>query len=229
MVVIYTGVGDWWLVANEDANSVQSHKTFVIQRCSTLISFKHENNIYKIPVAIKSLTMYSDGLKEHVNLTIPDGKRQLLMGMNPLTQKIRLMFRIMINKNTVFKTTHMDDFSNENVLTISIQQDRFIPLDDIENNIAHNDEETEEIPIGEIEGSEYIYLGSTEEYTFNQEVLWTISSIDNCLNIISTDNGVCIVESTSNLKYIGNVGILTVLNLDGNILATKNIIIKGMF
>lgn len=57
----------WWsneiyIVSNEESNAVESHRTYMISRCSNYVNIKYKGIVYYYPIAISNLTLYGDGL-----------------------------------------------------------------------------------------------------------------------------------------------------------------------
>ena len=64
-----------WLVSNEDSNAVQDHKTYTIIKCGVVINYMYDGTMYSYPIVISNLTLYADGSKELVNLTLSSAKK----------------------------------------------------------------------------------------------------------------------------------------------------------
>ena len=222
-----------WLLVYQEVNGFQTHKTFVMKRCNQIFRFKQNGIIYDIPVSVTNLTLYSDGLADGKFLSRADAKRNIKYGSSPVTRSIDLGNRIMLTNKTVFRFTHIDNFSQEGLIASIGLQTAIVPLDDLENNIAYNpdmiegDKTQEDIPISsEIEGEDYIYLGSDEMYFMDvPDVEWTLS--DDICSIKSVNNGVCTISATKDSKYIGYA--VTLYAKYNDVTVMKDIIIKGYF
>lgn len=222
-----------WLLVYQEANGFPTHKTFVMKRCNQIFRFKQNGIIYDIPVSVTNLTLYSDGLADGKFLSRADAKRNIKYGSSPITRSIDLGNRIMLTNKTVFRFTHIDNFSQEGLIASIGLQTAIVPLDDLENNIAYNpnmiegDKTQEDIPISsEIEGEDYIYLGSDEMYFMDvPDVEWTLS--DDICSIKSVNNGVCTISATKDSKYIGYA--VTLYAKYNDVTVMKDIIIKGYF
>ena len=221
-----------WLLVFEEVNGFPTHKTFVMKRCNQIFRFKQNDVIYDIPVSVTNLTLYSDGLADGKYLSRADAKRNIKFGSSPVTRSIDLGNRIMLTNKTVFRFTHIDNFSYEGLIACIAIQTALIPNDDIENNIAYNPNvieiESEDPPSStDIEGEEYIYLGSEDVYYIDiPNATWELS--DDICKVESAKNGICIVSATEDSKYIGHT--VTLYVKDGeNLVAMKDITIKGYF
>ena len=221
-----------WLLVYQEVNGFPTHKTFVMKRCNQIFRFKQGEIIYDIPVSVTNLTLYSDGLADGKFLSKADAKRNIKFGSSPITRSIDLGNRIMLTGKTVFRITHIDNFSQEGVIACIGLQTALTPLDDTENNIAYNEDMTEHVfedtsVSSDIEGEEYIYLGSEEMYCIGaNDISWELS--DNICQVKSEEDGVCIVYATDDSKYIGHA--VTLYAKQGeSIVDTKDITIKGYF
>ena len=233
-----------WLLVYQEVNGFPTHKTFVMKRCNQIFRYKQDDIIYDIPVSVTNLTLYSDGLADGKFLSKADAKRNIKFGSSPITRSMDLGTRIMLTNKTVFRFTHIDNFSQEGLLACIGLQTAIIPLDDTENNIAYNptvvdgdinnninndvdDDVDDENLSPVIEGEDYIYLGAEEIYYTNvPNALW-ITEDDNC-KVTSFDDGVCRVSVTDNSKFIGHTFTLYI-EKEGSYIAMKDITIKGYF
>ena len=236
--------GKDWLLVFEETNSFDSHRTFIMKYCNQVFRFLYNGEVYNIPASVTNLTLYSDGLADGVYLSRADAKRNIKIGSNPITRMVDLGHRFMLTGKTVFRVTHIDNFSQPRVIACIILQTAIIPKDDLENNIAYNEvfdinNDEEEIlhkqtPVGEleddiyIEGSDKIFLGSEESYFSNKiNTSWYFEEGEEAFTITSSGNGVCNVVATTQSKYIGYKGILSA-DVDGKV-TQKEIVIKNYF
>lgn len=204
----------FWLVIFKEHKTIADKKHFIIKRCNQFINFLHKGILYKIPVSIENLTMYSDGLADGVNVTVEDSKRQIWYGNNPVTRLLKINTRIMLTHSTVFRITHLNDFEfvgentgSDGIIKALVLQTGLLKEDDLKNNIAYNeDDESVEIenPLGsEIVGSNTIYMGSQEEYSINKKsILFRLEGLPYA-EIEQLSDNTCVVKVGSNSKYIG--------------------------
>lgn len=232
-----------WLLIFEEVNGFNTHRTFVMKRCNQIFRFMYNGEVYNIPVSATNLTLYSDGLADGVYVSRADAKRNIKFGLNPITRLVDLGHRIMLTNKTVFRVTHIDDFSQNGVMACIVLQTAIIPKDDLENNIAYNeftvvednveepkDEivEMEDIEQVHIEGSDYIYLGSEESYFSNiNNTLWYFDEGEKAFTITTTGNGICNIVASTDSRYIGHKAILYA-EVDGYI-TQKEIVVKNYF
>lgn len=221
-----------WLLVFQEVNGFPTHKTFVMKRCNQIFRLKQNDVIYDIPVSVTNLTLYSDGLADGKYLSRADAKRNIKFGSSPVTRNIDLGHRIMLTNKTVFRFTHIDNFSYEGLIACIAIQTALVPQDDTESNIAYNpsiiEDESQDIPSSSsIDGEEYIYLGSEEAYCIDApNITWELN--DDICKVKSVENGVCRIYATKDSKYIGHTVTLYAKN-GNNTVAMKDITIKGYF
>lgn len=220
-----------WLILFEENNSFEIYQTFVMRRCNNVFNFMHDGVLYHIPQVVKNLTLYSDGLDDRVYISTPDAQRQIMMADNELTAKIKVGTRVMLTNSSVYSVTHIDDFSHPGVRTMICRQTTLISLDDLENNIAYNeDSEPEKEPTLDVEiiGDENIYLCDFITYTLNNangDYVWKLSN--NLATITYQDGKSCDVECSDDIKNVNKTFDLEIYQNDNKI-ANKTITIRGM-
>lgn len=213
---------DVWIVSNEEINSVESHRTYVIRKCMSSIKILYNDVTYTYPVALENLTADTDGLNDGVDIGIQDGRRKLYIAKNEITSIIDINYRMMIGAKSIYKTTSIDDFTNEGIYTLTILQTVFNSKDNIEKNLAYN-EEFKEV-FSKLKGSDSIYPGTTNLYTCIGALSWSVS--ESYAKTVITNEG-CNVTCIGDKELIGSYITLTV-NASGTKI-TKKILIKGVF
>lgn len=227
---------EYWVIIFKEINSVNTHKTFVMRKCNQIFKFKHNGIIYDIPISVTNLTLYSDGLSKNIYITRGDAKRNILVGKNPITKLINIDDRVMLTNKTVFRVTHIDDFTQNGLLELTVLQMALAPKDDLENNIAHNIEDTLPSYEGKLVISpEIIYLGQEVTLTINEEfeeveVEWSLISKNNSATIIKQDTRSCIIKAIGDSRHIGQELVVDVYdNVSFEVLETKVLKLKGYF
>ncbi len=220
--------GMWWIMYHQELNAVMSHRTFTAKKANYEYKFKLRDKVYVFPVLLLNLTLYSDGMSDKVYLSSQEGNRRITLPDNEITKNIKVGTRILLTQDDVFQVGHMDDFSRPGVKDCILTQIFTTSSDDLDNNIAHNefeDIETEE----DIFGSQYIYLGNKEIYTYKTTVngIWQVISDNNCVKI-DTQYAGCRLICEDNFDYIGTKVTLNYTK-NGKVLASKEITVKGMF
>lgn len=227
----------FWLVIFKEHKTINDKKHFIVRRCNQFVNYSYKGKVYKIPVSIENLTMYSDGLADGVNITTEDAKRQIWYGNNPITRLLTVGTRVMLTHNTVFRITHINDFEfvgnetgSDGIIKALVLQTGVLKEDDLKNNIAYNEEESLILdnPQGnEIIGSDTIYIGSYQDYKINKnQILFTLESSPYAVVERLSEN-TCRVKIDNNSKYIGK-NIILVARDEKNpyeVITKKNIII----
>lgn len=204
----------FWLVIFKEHKTIADKKHFIVRRCNQFINHMYNGKIYKIPVSIENLTMYSDGLADGVNITTEDAKRQIWYGNNPITRLLTIGTRVMLTHNSVFRITHLNDFEfvgnetgSDGIIKALVLQTAVLKEDDLKNNIAHNDDKEDFIidnPQGnEFIGSDTVYIGSYEDYKINKSgILFRIESSPYAV-VEQLNENTCRVRVSNASKYIG--------------------------
>ena len=220
---------EMWLVLNQEHNAVQSHNTFTINKCGIFVNMKVDGNIYSYPVIISNLTIYSDGAKELVDMTLSSAKYSIQIAENEITNTINVGTRFAIRER-MFEVTIVDDFTIKNVRTLTVVETVTNSLDDLENNIAWNenaDKEKIDNPNLKIVGSDFIYVGGTAEYECSNIIEWELERTEKA-KIISSEIGKCKIKCGTSSDYVGEKIILYATDERGN-MKEKIIYIRGLF
>ena len=88
--IIDSGSYIWWLnerwiVLSEEHNAVPSHRTFMIRKCEIDANILINGKKYAYPIYAYNMTLYSDGLKELVNLSVSSAKYSIMIAENEIT------------------------------------------------------------------------------------------------------------------------------------------------
>lgn len=217
--------GEIYIVSNEENNAVESHRTYMISRCSNYINIKYKGKVYYYPIAISNLTLYGDGLAENVDITTLDGKRSIMISNNPITENIDINHRMIISKKTVFRVSMIDDFTNEGLYSMTLIQTVFNSKDDRENKIAYNDNFSDEIT-ERILGDDYIFLGSETVYSCSGATNWSVTSDYDYVELIDLGEQ-CKVKCKDDSNFIGETFELSTI-ANGHTVK-KEIMIRGLF
>lgn len=220
---------EFWIVSNEEHNAVHSHRTFAIEKCTTSIYIQIDGNKYMYPVTTRNLTIYSDGVRDLVNMDISSAKYSVQIAENEITNAIDVDTRFII-KGRAFTTTIIDDVTVKNVRTLTILETVVNTLDDLENDIAWNkNSEVEKVenPNLKIVGDDFIYIGGTSEYECTGISKWELERTE-MAKIVSSEKGKCKIKCISNGSYVGEKIILYATDDRGN-MKEKIIYIRGMF
>lgn len=221
---------DVWIVSNEENNSVLTHRTYNLKRCSEEVRILIDGDLFSYPIALTNLTIYSDGLKENLNITTSSVKYSVLLPSNDITDMVEIETRFLIN-GKAFKVTMVDNFTNKNVHTLTMIEVSLNSLDDVENNVAWNKNSAiEEITdYNEILGKDIIHLGETLELTCTDAYTWNIIDESKCVREIVPNSGKCLISCKSNNNLINEKIIVQAINVGGAIIREKEITVRGLF
>lgn len=127
-----------WLVTFEEYDPLGIKKHFIIRRCNNFMTIPYKGELYKIPISIENLTMYSDGVADYIYLSYMDSKKQIWYGSNPVTRTITENFRILLTHRTAFRITHINDFEYVGLIKSLVLQTAMYDGDNTEINMADN-------------------------------------------------------------------------------------------
>lgn len=224
-----------WLIVFREYNSANTHKTFVMKMCNQIFKYMYNDKIYNIPIVATNLTLYSDGMADGIYTSRPDAKRNIIMGDNPVTRLVDLGARIMLTNLTVFRVTHIDDFSHNGIKTMIIYQTTLIPEDNLKENVAYNPPHLPPSYEGQLlQCEDVIYIGGDLDISISDkykgEVEWSCVSKNSSGALIYKDGKKATLRAISDSRHIGQEIIVEVYDLDNyEVLDTKIITIKGFF
>ena len=212
-----------------------------MRKCGQIFKYKYKGEVYPIPICISNLTLYSDGMADTVHTSIPDSKREIKFGLNDITKTIDLGTRFAVTNKTVFRITHINNFEHNDgdtgtpgVVTAIGLQTAITSKDDMENNIAFNEDSyVEEIDINpdHIVGEDSLVIGSTSRYSTGRSgCIWRLREKYEFITIVKQDydKAFCDLKAMSNGRYVGKVAILELVNsVNGKVMETKEVKIKG--
>lgn len=225
----------WWLIVFSENKSVKTCKKFTMNRCNQYLNYVHKGKLYKIPMTVTALTLYSDGLADMVYTSMGDAKNRVYFGTNPITRTIDVGTRMMISNKTVYRVTNLTDFEyNSNtgdngLISAIILQTSILKEDDVENNIAYNDISKNDA--SKIKGEDVIYLYDENKYEIEYEGEVEFRLDFDYVNtvIISQGNNKCIVRHNDSMEDLGSTVLL--IAKDKNTQETidiKNILVRGV-
>ena len=196
-----------------------------MRKCNQIIKYEYQGRVYDIPCIVKNLTQYSDGLQDIVYTSVPDGKRSITYSDNYVTYNIKLGHRFLINKDRAYRVTHIQDFEcqdnyveSNGIATCIAVHTSITSNDDVDNNIAFN---------GEIM-DDTIMIGSSLSYNI-ENCTWHIEYTSNKSDYINISNkeGSCTISVDMDFDLIGETFNLKALDLEGNVISVKDIIVVG--
>ena len=236
--------GAYWLATFKEHRTLDTHKKFTLYKCNNIWNYKKHGIVYRFPVYVQNLSLYSDGLADNKYTSQEDGKVSIYYGENPITKGININTRIMIGNRLVFRITNINDYefrSNHNgqcAIKSMLLQTTLVDKDDIENNIAWNEEsEIKEIDtdIPKIVGDKKAMLGSKKVYKCSKDVegkSWEIECSPELREVIvfeTTDDGNkhCEIKFPTSVKFVGESVILKLFVNDA-LKDTLEIVIKSI-
>ena len=134
--------GAYWLATFKEHRTLDTHKKFTLFKCNNIWNYRKNGVLYKFPIYVQNLSLYSDGLADNKYTSQEDGKVSIYYGENPITKGININTRIMIGNRLVFRVTNINAYefsSNHNgqcALKSMLLQTTLIDKDDLNNNIA---------------------------------------------------------------------------------------------
>ena len=236
--------GAYWLAAFKEHRVLDTHKKFTLYKCNNIWNYKKNGKLYKFPVYVQNLSLYSDGLADNKYTSQEDGKLSIYYGENPITKSISINTRIMISNKLVFRVTNINDYefrSNHNgqcAIKCLLLQTTLLDKDDLENNIAWNEESKgNEINTNVISivGDKKAMLGSKKIYVSSKDVdykHWEIECSSTKLRQsidFKTPNGGdkhCEIKFPSSVEFVGET-IKLKLFVSNSLADTLDIVIKG--
>ena len=214
--------GAYWLAAFKEHRTLDTHKKFTLYKCNNIWNYKKNGIVYRFPIYVQNLSLYSDGLADNKYTSQEDGKLSVYYGENPITKSIKINTRIMIENRLTFRMTNINDYefrSNHEgqcAIKAMLLQTTVIDKDDLENNIAWNEEseiKNIDTTTPKIVGDKKAMLGSKKIYKCSKDVdykHWEIECSPELKKVIvfETPDGVdkhCEIKFPSNVKFVGEV------------------------
>lgn len=236
--------GAYWLAIFREHKTLDSHKKFTLCKCNNIWNYKKNGVIYRFPIYVQNLSLYSDGLADNKYTSQEDGKVSIFYGENLITKNINIDTRIMIGNRLTFRVTNINDYefrSNHNgqcAIKSMLLQTTLIDKDDLENNIAWNEiSEIKEIDttIPKIVGDKKAMLGSKKIYECSKDVdykHWEIECSKELENVIvfKTPGGGdkhCEIKFPTSVKFVGEMVRLKMF-ISNNLVDTLDITIKSI-
>ena len=236
--------GAYWLATFKEHRTLDTHKKFTLFKCNNIWNYKKNGVLYKFPIYMQNLSLYSDGLADNKYTSQEDGKVSIYYGENPITKEAHINTRIMIGNRLVFRTTNINDYefrSNHNgqcAIKSMLLQTTIVDKDDLENNIAWNEEsEVKEVDTStpKIVGDKKAMLGSKKVYKCSKDVegkSWEIECSPELREVIvfeTTDDGNkhCEIKFPTSVKFVGESVILKLFVNDA-LKDTLEIVIKSI-
>lgn len=226
-----------WLVSRQENLAVHSHRKFKVKPCNLNLKIKDtEGNIVSILCYYENQTMYNIGIKksETNQINFGDTIVKLYMsaeiGRKYIYRGMRIL--IMVNGRPVpYESTYLDT-SQDGLLIFQASESKLIDEDDIENMVAHNYKENNNLPVNPTElfingldplsvSSEYIVTSETIPYSGELDFKFSIDRPD-FAKVEKVDNKTCILTGLKAKEYV----VLTAVC--GDVKLEKDILIKDV-
>ena len=140
---IRCGATKYWVVNDKEILGVNSHKTFMIRPCNSFIKIKVNNVVYELPCHLINKTLYTPGVKSEENMSYSDIVINGIMSVSEDGSKlVKEDIRYIIVTNgyrKVYKITSIDSLT-EGMVSFRSAASKIMEEDDLENNIAYNEE-----------------------------------------------------------------------------------------
>lgn len=142
--------------------------------CNREIKFKSTGET--LPVHTNSTTYGSKGIQDQDKFYELDSKTKIYVQKNRLSDTLKIGYRIMFANKYVYKITEFDDLVFSGMYTIVAQRDELTSMDDLENNIAWNQEYEyiEDEYVHTINGNDKLIVGMTNVYSVEVDCEWSI-------------------------------------------------------
>lgn len=219
----------WWIVSEVNINLMTPSAR--LDKCNQSLHIFYEGVEYFMPCYISN-----DSYGSKINTTndyIPqiDTKAKIITQYNKITKSIKSDYRFMFNhsKTDIYKISDPTSCIEDGVLTMISSKDKYLPEDDLENNLCHIENVSKDIPTNP---TTYNIIGEDEikqniEYTYsldNGNCTWEID--EESLNvgiaeIISFNDNSCIIKASK--QRTDEYFTLIAKDNNGNILAQKEI------
>lgn len=186
-------------------------------KCNQNITWKGLD--IKLPVFITNDAYGSKILTDNSFLSNTDTKAKILIQNNKYSRKIKRDWRFIFNSSEfdIFKVIDITRSMNDGIITLICKKDKVMVEDDLENNIAFNDNFT--VERYEIDGLPSIKVYEVTKYTTRANVSkWKIDD-EEIASIVISDTNSC--EITAKLK--DEYFILQGTDSKGNVICSKAI------
>lgn len=227
----------YYILEFEEVISTMTHKKYTLRRCNEWFNIGYKGEIYRIPVNITNLTMYSKGIHDYKYISNLDAKRTVLVGANPITSSLRVGARLMGKDRQTYKITHKNDFEytrrevpGDGLIKWLLLETTQLVEDDDDNLVAYNPFWDSSDKTGEIEGNDKIHIGEdlTYKIQYDEEVNFELDFDYGFCKITNANDKECTISVDLDFDIIGEVITLIAKNKNGETIDIKNITIRGL-
>lgn len=227
----------YYILEFEEVITTMTHKKYTLRRCNEWFNIGYKGEIYRIPVNITNLTMYSKGIHDYKYISNLDAKRTVLVGSNPITSSLKVGARLMGKDRQAYKITHKNDFEytrretpGDGLIKWLLLETTQLVEDDDDNLVAYNPFYDSSIKSGKIEGNDKIHIGEDLIYKiqYDEEVNFELDFDYGFCKITNANNKECTISVDLDFDIIGEVITLIAKNKNGETIDIKNITIRGL-
>lgn len=227
----------YYILEFEEVISTMTHKKYTLKRCNEWFNIGYKGEIYRTPVNITNLTMYSKGIHDYKYISNLDAKRTVLVGANPITSSLRVGARLMGKDRQAYKITHKNDFEytrrevpGDGLIKWLLLETTQLVEDDNDNLVAYNPFYDSSVKSGKIEGNDKIHIGEDLIYKiqYDEEVNFELDFDYGFCKITNVNNKECTISVDLDFDIIGEVITLIAKNKNGETIDIKNITIRGL-
>lgn len=227
----------YYILEFEEVITTMTHKKYTLRRCNEWFNIGYKGEIYRTPVNITNLTMYSKGIHDYKYISNLDAKRTVLVGSNPITSSLKVGARLMGKDRQAYKITHKNDFEytrretpGDGLIKWLLLETTQLVEDDDDNLVAYNPFYDSSIKSGKIEGNDKIHIGEDLIYKiqYDEEVNFELDFDYGFCKITNANNKECTISVDLDFDIIGEVITLIAKNKNGETIDIKNITIRGL-
>lgn len=227
----------YYILEFEEVITTMTHKKYTLRRCNEWFNIGYKGEIYRIPVNITNLTMYSKGIHDYKYISNLDAKRTVLVGSNPITSSLNVGARLMGKDKQAYKITHKNDFEytrretpGDGLIKWLLLETTQLVEDDDDNLVAYNPFYDSSVKSGKIEGDDKIHIGEDLIYKiqYNEEVNFELDFDYGFCKITNANDKECTISIDLDFDIIGEVITLIAKNKNGETIDIKNITIRGL-
>ena len=227
----------YYILEFEEVITTMTHKKYTLRRCNEWFNIGYKGEIYRTPVNITNLTMYSKGIHDYKYISNLDAKRTVLVGSNPITSSLNVGARLMGKDRQAYKITHKNDFEytrrevpGDGLIKWLLLETTQLVEDDNDNLVAYNPFYDSSVKSGKIEGDDKIHIGEDLIYKiqYNEEVNFELDFDYGFCKITNANDKECTISIDLDFDIIGEVITLIAKNKNGETIDIKNITIRGL-
>lgn len=227
----------YYILEFEEVITTMTHKKYTLRRCNEWFNIGYKGEIYRTPVNITNLTMYSKGIHDYKYISNLDAKRTVLVGSNPITSSLNIGARLMGKDKQAYKITHKNDFEytrrevpGDGLIKWLLLETTQLVEDDNDNLVAYNPFYDSSVKSGKIEGDDKIHIGEDLIYKiqYDEEVNFELDFDYGFCKITNVNDKECTISIDLDFDIIGEVITLIAKNKNGETIDIKNITIRGL-